>query len=396
MAELNSFSTTAAYDPLTRKLASAAVERLNPVAQANLSSDVSTAQIKGLIDSDSREAKQESLTTIQQEKALENVSYMIRPRPELQGYSLLGAADIAGAGGDPTLMDARVGKQDFEALLKNPFAKLSEDDEVFVKHVLENWDAPQISGMTKDGLISKDSIEALATNYAKAQKPEAKEVEAAAKPENELGTQAEIFTSKHAELNGMSIFEAADKAGAKNPSQIDGQIMKHDLQALLTNPFANIDSTTRKQLGDMVKHWDEAKYSALRDGRAITADSLAAANLGLTLEQHRQKQELDSQSQQALIDRNAVENNAAYLLDAKVGDLDLITAAVKHGGADSESASREDFQKLLENPFANLSEDDRAFVKIMVEKWNEPPFAGLRGNGSNLSVEDVQRLKAAS
>ncbi|CAN5724761.1 hypothetical protein BH10CYA1_BH10CYA1_48560 [soil metagenome] len=399
-AELHSYTIDGAYDPLTKKLATAAEERLTPVMKNSFSSEVSGTQVDNLITLDSQNYVAKNRRLSEGKSAMVNAEYLSGARPELDGKSLREAADLAGAYGDKGKVEGHVGKQDFEALLKDGFANLSSDDRAFVQNMVNNWDKPEFARMGNGGTITDNSVAALRKENAESEAAISKK-QPEQKVDADLQKLSQALNKPVPELDGQSLFQAMDKAGAYGDSnRIKNDVQIQDAQALLNAPFASLKPESRTLLEDMVKNWNDPKYARLRDGETITLDSLTAANNGRTIEEQRNltqkendQKSVASQSEQELKTRQSANGNGSYLLEHKVDGVDLITAAIKAGGSDRKSASKEDYQALLKADFAHLSEDDSSFIRNMVNRWADPEFVALRDRDGHISVASAKKFE---
>jgi hypothetical protein len=321
--------------------------------------------------------------------------------------SLLQVLDLNGAEGESHKRDGKISKQDIESLLKNPMANLGEDEHAFLNNMVTNWDKPQFTRLRDgQGLITPESIK-VATGELRAQQEQQtremqQEQRSAQEREARLsGTHKDFLSEKREGLNGMSIFDAADQTGAYgDKAKVDGLIGKSDLEALLNNPLQGLSSDDEEAyLRNMIDNWDKPEFKKLRNGgEFLTRESLKEVSKDIS-----KMCGLEPTEPEMIASKGKFATVIAEFLSTPSEGLSgkSIFEVADQGGAGGDKAmidgriGLEDLKMLLNNPLQRLSSDDEeAFLKTIIERWDSPEVAALR-SGSSIEIKRVKSLMAS-
>lgn len=329
---------------------------------------------------------------------------------------LFSRADFAGSGGDSAKIDNKVGKSDFEALLKDP-AVSSSDKKELQERVLSKWDDPafKVRYLDKDGFMTPETFKR-ATGSEAAAIAKQTEQDALVKANSEaernkaVAVQAtELSRLLSSDVKGATVFKLADFAGSnKDNERTDSLVSKNDLQALLKAP--GFDSVLSQQIqSQLIDKMDTPEFrenfmsgeylDQSKIAKAIGASSSASAEQAEVANLTRNG---DSSNEQVRVRQIAAERAAAIELahrlikkDPANGSTILARADFAGSGNFDErtdgSVNDKDLAKLLADP--SLNSQDKEFIqKQLIDKWNTSEVKLLRKGGDYISVDSLKSL----
>ncbi len=330
------------------------------------------------------------------------------------GVQLFSQADFAGARGDVSKIDTRVGKSDFEALLGKNILSQSEKNEL-QERVLNKWDDPAFKSryLDKDGFMTpgtfKRATGAEASAIAK-QTPQDAAVKANPEAErnNAVADQAielSRLLSKEVKGSKATVWQYADFAGSPEDRQrTDNFVSKHDLQELLKTP--GFDPSLAQQIKtQLIEKMDTPEFKQnFMSGEYLDQSKIAKA-IGASSSADVEQAEVENRTK--IADSHHEEVRVHQIAGQRAAATELAHRLVKDDGpnkstilerADSAGSQSpdglvndKDFAKLLLDP--SLSSQDRKFVEQeLIAKWNTPEVKLLRKGGDYISVDSLKSL----
>jgi hypothetical protein len=193
-----------------------------------------------------------------------------------------------------------------------------------------------------------------------------------------------------------SVFKLADYAGAPDPvSKTDGQLMKHDFEALAADPRTT--AAQRKEIEEkVIAKWDDSDFQKryLNLNGAMTEESLKKASGELQPAKTESASEPVESGTTVATEQNKQAQELRDLLAVKVGnDATVFSAADFAGSSDSTSrqdklVSKQDLEALVKSPDIDPELAKQIQAKL-IDKMDDRTFKSNYMSGNDINLDKI-------